>query len=527
MENLTQNVQHDLAKLERAPRDLERWQRAQQQLLSGRGPAALPVYRELTHRYPAILNLWFEFGTAAAADLDFELALNAFGRAEILSAGNPATLVMLGQQFHRLRKIDRARACYERAVQADPSSTHARLSLAAWLERERRIEEAIAQVDASLSRNAKDPSALYYRAFLLQRAGQNAEAEKILRDLIQGGLSDPGIKISSHHLLGVTLDEQGQYAEAMEWLLKAKALVRQHNNVLALEQSYDKAVRNRRGLLAKLAPAMIQRWKEEAARLPGKRPMALLAGHPRSGTTLLEQILDAHPAVRAFDESEAFVSEIADKLAPAPPGALLTAEALNALPNNRREELRRRYFKSLFRELDGELSADRLLLDKNPVATASLHLWLRLFPESKIIIALRDPRDVVLSCFFQNLALTPLNANFLSLDGAVKHYSDTMDVWLRLRELGGFEWVETRYENIVGGTEAEGRRVTEFLGLAWNEAQIASHESARKKLVFSPTYSDVAQPVHGRAVGRWRNYAGMMEAVVPKLDAFARSLGYE
>ena len=104
----------------------------------------------------------------------------------------------------------------------------------------------------------------------------------------------------------------------------------------------------------------------------------------------------------------------------------------------RREELRRRYFKSLFRELDGELSADQLLLDKNPVATASLHLWLRVFPESKIIIALRDPRDVVLSCFFQNLALTPLNANFLSLERAVKHYSDTMDVWLRLRELGGF-----------------------------------------------------------------------------------------
>ena len=80
-----------------------------------------------------------------------------------------------------------------------------------------------------------------------------------------------------------------------------------------------------------------------------------------------------------------------------------------------------------------------ILLDKNPTPTSSLHLWLRVFPESKALIALRDPRDVIVSCFFQNLALTPLNANFLSLERAVKHYADLMDVWLRLRELGGFQ----------------------------------------------------------------------------------------
>src|SRR5580700_4397712 len=136
----------DLAKLEKSPRDIERWQKAQQQLLAGRAAAVLPVYRDLTQRFPGILNLWFELGTAAAGDLDFALALQSFERVETLASANVDVLVMLGQQYYRLRQIARARACYQRAVEADRSSTHARLSWAAWLERERRLDEASAQV---------------------------------------------------------------------------------------------------------------------------------------------------------------------------------------------------------------------------------------------------------------------------------------------------------------------------------------------------------------------------------------------
>src|SRR5580700_2096226 len=102
----------DLAKLEKSPRDIERWQKAQQQLLAGRAAAVLPVYRDLTQRFPGILNLWFELGTAAAGDLDFALACQAFERAETLAAANPGVLIMIGQQYHRLRRTDRARACF-------------------------------------------------------------------------------------------------------------------------------------------------------------------------------------------------------------------------------------------------------------------------------------------------------------------------------------------------------------------------------------------------------------------------------
>jgi hypothetical protein len=240
----------------------------------------------------------------------------------------------------------------------------------------------------------------------------------------------------------------------------------------------------------------------------------------------LEQILGAHPSVTAFDESDAFVVEIGDKLFPADPFPPLTATGLSALPPARQAEFRRRYFKSLFRELEAETTA-YILIDKNPTPTASLPLWLRIFPDSKVIIALRDPRDVVISCFFQNLALTPMNVSFLKIDRAVEHYADLMDVWLRMRELGGFDWIETRYEDVVAETETEGRRVTEFLGLTWHPAQARGHEAARARFVFSPTYNEVAKPVHNRAVGRWKQYAAALEPFQSRLAPYLNAFGYE
>jgi tetratricopeptide (TPR) repeat protein len=523
---MEQSLQADLAKLEKSPQDLARWQKAQKQLLAGQAALALPAYQDLVKRFPTIANLWFEFGAAAAADLAYELARQAFARAEDLASQDSAVLIALGQQYHRLRQPARARASFERAAQVAPSSSHARLSWAAWLERERRLDEAWEQTEACLTRNPRDAAALYYRAFLLHRKGRAAEAEAKLTDLIQIGAGDPGVRISCLHLMAVVLDELGQYVEAMEWLLKAKALMRQHNNVAALEATYQKAARRRRSLLAQLTPEMLRRWRVSAQVSNNTGKLALLGGHPRSGTTLLEQILDAHPSIRAFDESDAFVVEVGDRLFSADPFPPLTASALDALSPGRQAELRGRYFKSLFREVEGEITAN-VLIDKNPTPTASLPLWLRMFPDSKIIIALRDPRDVIISCFFQNLALTPMNVNFLALDRAAQHYADLMDVWLRLRDLGGFDWIETRYEDLVAGAEAEGRRVTEFLGLTWHPAQANCHESARDRFVFSPTYSEVAKPVHNRAVGRWKNYTAALEPFQPKLSGYLAAFGYE
>jgi hypothetical protein len=101
-----------------------------------------------------------------------------------------------------------------------------------------------------------------------------------------------------------------------------------------------------------------------------------------------------------------------------------------------------------------------------------------------------------------------------------------MDEWLRMRELGGFEWIETRYEDVVGNLEVEGRRVTNFLGLPWHEAQMAYYDTAFRKYLYSPTYNEVTKPVHNRAVGRWKHYAEALAPLQASLEPYCRAFGY-
>lgn len=514
-----------LAQLQRSPRDVTRWKKAQEQLLGGRFGAALSAYRSLVDRFPQVPELWFELGNAASGELDFAQANRAYRRALDLAPRNSSLLSLIGQQYQALRQLDDARLCFEGAVKESPDSVDARMSLAVWLEKERRLVEAWDQVEACLARYPQDDQARYFRAFLLHRLKRDAEAEAALRDLVKDGPQYPYVKYASRHLLGVVLDQLGNPTEALNWLLEAKAQVRTITDTALLERSYDEADRRRRELLEGLTPSMLRRWRETAP-AAGRYQAAFLGGHPRSGTTLMEQILDAHPEVLAFDEPVGFNQEIASHLDLA--GALGSTQLrnLDELSPARQLEMRERYVRSLLREIPGDPAA-RVLLDKNPSPTMSLHVWLRVFPELKVLIALRDPRDVVISCFFLNVALNATNVNFLSLERTVKHYADLMDVWLRLRELGGFDWLECRYEDVVVNLEETGRKTTEFLGLAWHPDQSRYYETARRKVLYAPTYHDVTQPVYQRAVRRWERYEAALQAYQERLAPYCRAFGYD
>lgn len=502
-----------MAQLQRAPRDIAKWRKAQQHLLEGNHGAAIPIYEDLARRYP-MPELWFELGNSAAGKLDFSLANKAYRRARELASGNASLLGMIGQQYQNLRQLDEARSCYEAARSADPNSVDARINLAVWFEKERRLDEAWECVESCLASHPGDDQARYFRAFLQHRRKNHHDAERELRQLIKDGPRYPYVKYAARHLLGVVLDQLGRYDEAIQWLLDAKSQVRTITDTGALERSYDETDRIRRKSLGELTRESILRWRDACPDSSARHRIAFLGGHPRSGTTLMEQILDAHPDLAAFDEPVAFQQEIASKLDGDPAATSL-----------RLAEMRRRYFNSMLREVSGTSDA-KVLLDKNPSATLSLASWLRVFPDLKAIIALRDPRDVVISCFFLNITLNATNVNFLSIERTIKHYSDLMDVWLRMKELGGFDWIETRYEDVVADLETEGRRVTGFLDLEWQPNQMSFQDNARRKVLYAPTYHDVTQPIYQGAVGRWERYSAALEPHLEKLKPYLKAFGY-
>ncbi|MGP8200004.1 MAG: tetratricopeptide repeat-containing sulfotransferase family protein [Limisphaerales bacterium] len=519
------SASEDLARLQRWPHAAESWQHAQRHLRAGNHAAALAIYRNLAQMFPGVPQLWAELGSAAAGDLDFTEADLAFRRAMELAPSDAKLLVFLFTQYYHLRRLDQALACLRRAVEADPGSVDVRLTLATWLERIRHLDEAWDCIETCPAQHPKNVQVLFVRAFLLHRKGLNEEAETALRDLLKTVPLPSDVLVNAYHLLGVVLDALGQYDEALIWLGKSKTLRRQTVDAAALEQAYEKTNQARRQLLAELKPETMRRWREESAATPCPHPLALLGGAMRSGTTLIEQIFGAHPDILVFDESMPSLAELLKPLNSPPPTPGLTLTSLNALTAARRAQLTGRYLKSLLREVEEE-PGNSVLLDKNPSTTAWLPVWLRFFPQSKIIITLRDPRDVVISCHFQNVQADWGIVNFASLEKTAKFYALSMDVWLRMRELGGFDWIETRYEDMVGNLEAEGRRVTNFLGLPWHEAQAKYYETTRRKFVHSPTYGEVTQPIHNRAVRRWEHYAEALAPLQASLEPYLQAFGY-
>ncbi len=175
----------------------------------------------------------------------------------------------------------------------------------------------------------------------------------------------------------------------------------------------------------------------------------------------------------------------------------------------------------------GQPVGGRLLIDKNPSYTFFIPALIRIFPEIKFLIALRDPRDVVLSCFMQDLPLNHASAAWLTLAGAAKEYSDLMTVWQTMKARMVNPCLEVRYEDMVEDLESVARKTLGFLDVPWDAGVLGFDEHARKKVVRSPTYADVAKPVYKRAVGRWHHYQKYLEPHLEALAPFARAFGYE
>ena len=190
-------------------------------------------------------------------------------------------------------------------------------------------------------------------------------------------------------------------------------------------------------------------------------------------------------------------------------------------------QARDRYFQAMSRCL-GQSPGQRLLIDKNPSLQAFILAFVRFFPEARLIVALRDPRDVVLSCFMlPHLPLSAGSVNYLNLADTAAAYCRTMGIWRTLAPLLRNPWLEVRYEDMVDHLESVARKTLDFLGVSWDPGVLKFDEHARQKLVRSPTYADVAQPVYQRARGRWRHYQKYLEPHLEKLEPFVKAFGYE
>ncbi|HEY0130779.1 MAG TPA: sulfotransferase, partial [Allosphingosinicella sp.] len=244
-----------------------------------------------------------------------------------------------------------------------------------------------------------------------------------------------------------------------------------------------------------------------------------LLGYPRSGTTLVENILASAAEVVALEEQDTLADT--DGVLVANDGAMPDLDALDpALP----ADLRARYWARV-RSLAGDV-AGRVFVDMNPFNGTRLPIIARLFPDARILIMRRDPRDVVLSCFRINFTPSAGTYAFSDLEETALHYSALMRLIELCRERLPLACHEVRYDRLVGDFEATVRAMAGFAGIAWTEEFHAFDRTAQKRGVQTASATQVRRGLYDGG-GRWRRYADQLAPVLPVLAPWVERLGFE
>ncbi|MGF1641274.1 MAG: sulfotransferase [Rhodospirillales bacterium] len=481
---------------------------------TGRLHEAVAAYRRALQLRQDYAEAHYNQGRAWHGLDDLAAAAACYRRAVAIRPGYAKALKGLGDVLAEQGRSDDAAAEYRSALAADPADAETHAALAALWERASELPQALAKAEETLRLDSGNVRATVVAARCERRLGRPADGLARLRRLATGRLEDD----ARAHLMYETatiLDRIGDYPDAYEAYVVANRLNARNPQAARIDRGAYPALIER--LRARFTPDWVRSWTPAIADAP---PPVFLVGFPRSGTTLLDQILDAHSALQTMEEKPAIdvVRQAVEHL----PGGY--PDALAAMTPDDVAGLRRLYFDEVARCMGGPPSAT--LVDKMPLNTIDVGLIHRLFPDARILLALRHPCDVVLSGFMQPFKPNAAMVHFGDLGDTARFYAAVMSLWQRYGEVLPLTVLATRYEDLVADFEAETRRILTFLGLPWEESLRGYAERARSRPIATPSYHQVVQPIYTRSVGRWINYREPMAAVLPVLAPFIDAFGY-
>lgn len=413
----------------------------------------------------------------------------------------------------RLGRFTAAADAYRQALAQVPDDVAILGQLAALLEKLNDLPAAAEVVQRGLGLRQDAPALLKTQAALLRRQGQPGQAmaclERLLPDLTGAERADILFELGRCH------DLLGETAPAYRYFCEGNQLRSQ------LAPDIDRAGLIREYIDPQLA--WLPRLADAAAAGQSDAPEGpvFVAGFPRSGTTLIDQILDSHPRLYTLEERECMPRMHA--AVAARPGGF--PEAISHLTSQDKADLRAAYQACVHGHL--RLPADGILVDKLPLHILRLPLLQAVFPGAKLVLVLRHPCDTCLSCFMNDFRPNLAMANFFTLEDTVRLYVRTMDLWLRTRPLLRLPVHVIRYEDLLADFSGEVGRLLRFIGVDWDDrVRDFDRHALGRRGINTPSYHQVCRPIHREAEGRWRRYAEPLAAHLPALRPFIAAFGY-
>ncbi len=409
------------------------------------------------------------------------------------------------------------------AIDAQQGDPVAMVRLATLHERTNRVDSAAALLARSIEHPGDttdtDAERLSLEAALAMRGKDYSAARDATRRLLQLGNLPPAARANAHFFMARIADKHGHTAEAMAELAAAHAI---HFDLASdmlpeIAESPDEPLR----IASKWLSAEQAEFPASSNAPSRDASPVFIVGFPRSGTTMLEQMLDAHPAYVSMDERiiiQYCVERMESK-------GLTYPFDLARLSDADIDELRALYWAESNKVAD--IAPGKTLVDKNPLNLLRVPMIRRLFPDARVILALRHPCDVILSCYMQNFRSPAFMVLCSTLERLAKSYVNAMRFWIHHQPLVCPDALLLRYEETVSDFGKQVEVIADYLGIADRAplADFAAH-AAGKKYISTPSYSQVIEPVNTRAVARWEPYRAYFEPVFPILEPVASHWGY-
>ena len=440
-------------------------------------------------------------------------AVAAYHKTLAVDGTNAEAYAGLGTALQEQLKTDEAEAALQKALELEPNNPDRHATLAGFFEDLSRLDEAAEIISAGLALVPKHQALRLEHAKLLLRKQNFEDALVVLRNL-EGETISPRLSQDLYHNLGKCLDRLDDCSAAVAAFTKA-------NNFSRENERFRQTDPNRYHTMLDQCHETFSRLHiEDLERSDSDHSPIFLLGFPRSGTTLLDLMLDSHPQVTTLEEKPT-LNGIIHELSQTTLGYPKAVPGLNGAQIRR---FREQYLEAL-RDYRDE-SAEGMIVDKMPLRTAHAGLIWRLFPNAKFIFSLRHPCDVCLSAFMQQFNANDALANFYSLERTAQTYDKMMSLWRVYTRLG-LDVHPVRYESIVENRESEIRDVLDFLGLDWHDEVLDHRSSAQTRgRIATNSYQQVTEPIYTRAKFRWQRYRQFLEPCLPYLKSHIEYFGY-
>lgn len=427
--------------------------------------------------------------------------------------------------FTQMGRMFEAEQLLDGSMQLNGARPRTLARMIALLERVNRLDEADA-ILATLPgpetlRDPVDQLEVISAMGVMAMRGRDPAAARVLLERLIALTSETNHLGNLYFAMAKACDKQGDTRAAMDALAKAHAAQMVKAAQLVPELLLPD-VPPLSPALIRMTPAQAAGWQPPVHSASAPLSPIFVVGFPRSGTTMLEQMLDAHPALASMDE-QPFMQMVTERVLEL---GLQYPEALGELDPVTCEALRQHYWNQV--ALVVTLAPGQRLVDKNPLNLLHLPLISRLFPDSPIILALRHPCDVILSCYMQNFRSPGFQVLCSSLDRLARGYVNGMQYWIHHERLLKPRVLHLRYEDLLDEFDTEVDRIGAFIGVDDAAPLRDFHRHAQQKgFISTPSYAQVTQPPNKSAVGRWRRYESAFVPLLPVLRDVMEHWGYD